>query len=421
MNKRKRVKVFLCERIPSENRGEAAILEGLYNGLKKYFVDFELIIYSMRKKQDTYYYQQKGLAEVTGYDYKGAEESGFLVKLSRLYLFFSLVMSSLLKKIGFTVEFPGEINSHFYESDILLQGHDNVYRNRIKLKDAVVTFFASSHKKLIIIPGASVGPLDSLVGVHKLIAHYVLKNASLITLREAYSGQYIAEKFPNIKATVLNDLAFMLKPQPIDAEFLASDQIIGFTPTKYVLNNLVERGNELTPQTASKKISEYLDWLQLQWPEMKILMIPHVYGPELKQDDRLLIDQIVSHCKRTSNLIVLEEPYTAGELKYIISKLRYLVACRTHSLIAALAEGVPVLALTDKGRYKTNGILGEIFNLPELLFYVENWDLDELKALTKHVNNNVLELGNKVAKSIPISKDLADKNIELIKRLWDET
>jgi polysaccharide pyruvyl transferase WcaK-like protein len=422
---KKSINIFLSERIPSENRGEAAILEGIVEGLEIIASgNYLLTIYSMRLKQDREYYGEFG--NVVGFNYSNGENLAFQDKIARYMLSVKLFLSGILKKLfNYDLVFSDTLFKAFSSADIILQGHDNVYRHAIKWKDALVVFYAKQHKKKVMIPGASIGPFKMKSYFHKLLVSYVLDNSDLITLRDVQSAQFLDSIGFCDRYHTLTDIAFLLKPRKVSIPWNQSKVTIGFTPTEYVLQAL--RAANLDRNTKSLdfaifEISDYMIWMATEF-DANVILIPHVYGPEKKQDDRQLIDRIYVECRKKSPTIdfcnLNQDLYKASELKFLIGNLDLLVACRTHSLIAALGMNVPVIALTEPNRYKTNGILGHLFEMKENLYNVEDWDIDEIKKRTSIIMSDRKTIKKKIEKKLPSAKQLAEENFLLLKKLID--
>jgi polysaccharide pyruvyl transferase WcaK-like protein len=407
------INFFLCERIPSENRGEAAILEGFVAGLKEAFGPYELTIYSMRLKYDEPYYRQFG--RVVGID------DDFIVtkayKRTRLTL--QLLINSLLKRyFNFDYPFKDPLYRCFADADVLLQGHDNVYRHKIKIKDALVAFFARQYKKILVIPAASIGPFEVSSKFKEKITMSVLESADLITLRDPQSKIFLDKIGLNRPVSVLTDLAFLLPPEKVSKPWPDGKLTIGFTPTTYVFQSA--RLSNKGKSSGDLILAEMRSWLSWLVTEKKchLVFIPHVFGPEEKQDDRMLIKKILegSNLPIDNITIIDNHHYSAGQLKYLIGSLDMLIACRTHSLIAALGQGTPVLALTDTNRYKTNGILGDLFTMPDCLYYMEEWSQGSIRARTAEAIENIVSLKNRVEHNKDKAKKLALENINLLRK-----
>lgn len=411
--KRNTIKIFLCERIPSENRGEAAILEGFVAGLKKVFDPYELTIYSMRLKHDKSYYSQYG--NVIGID----EDFIITRAYKRARLSFQLLINGLLKKY-FNSEYPfrDPLYRCFAEADVLLQGHDNVYRHKIKFKDALIAFFARQYNKVLFIPAASIGPFEISTKLRKKITMSVLESADLITLRDPQSKIFLNRIGLKKPAEVLTDLAFLLPPEKVDAPWPDKQLAVGFTPTSYVFQSagLLKNGKR-SENLILNEIRNWLLWLVNQ-KNCHLVLIPHVLGPEKKQDDRRFIKKLLkgSNLPSKSITIIGNHDYSAGQLKHLIGSLDLLIACRTHSLIAALGQGTPVLALTDNNRYKTNGILGDLFNMPDCLYYMEHWSQVTIRDKTEEAIENIVSLKKRIEKNRENAKRLALENVDLLKR-----
>jgi len=414
------INIFLCERIPSENRGEAAILEGMVEGLKQTFGKFSLTIYSMRLKQDHEYYGEFGT--VIGFDYSEGVTPSLVDRFKRYAFSIKLLLNGLVKKyLNHNLVFSDELFSAFSTANIIFQGHDNVYRNKIKLKDALVVFYAKQHEKKVMIPGASIGPFKTMSFFHKKIVTYVLTNSDLITLRDKQSEKYVKSIGITRKCYSLTDIAFLLKPSEVAIPWEMKDMVIGFTPTEYVFQELTGvNQHETSIEYVTNEVCNYLIWLSKEF-NAKIILIPHVYGPEKKQDDRLLTDKIFQRCKEMDQKAdfhnLNEREYKASELKYLFGQLDLLIGCRTHTIIGALGMLTPVIAFTDPHRYKTNGIVGDLFELEQCLYNVQTWDINVLKKITRTIIKDYTKITNSIESKLPRTKQLALENFLLLKKV----
>lgn len=98
--------------------------------------------------------------------------------------------------------------------------------------------------------------------------------------------------------------------------------------------------------------------------DMNICFVPHVYNVDEGNEDikvhRVFKEKYSDNKDRIS---FVEEDYSCTELKYIISKCRFFVGARTHSIIAAYSSMVPALALGYS--MKSVGIATDIFGSSE--------------------------------------------------------
>jgi polysaccharide pyruvyl transferase WcaK-like protein len=195
---------------------------------------------------------------------------------------------------------------------------------------------------------------------------------------------------------------------------------IGFTPTNFVVKkiNIPNRPSSINLEEQIFILSEYLEWICRTF-SAQVVFIPHVYGPEKEQDDRIVCRAIMERCKVDDGSLELLNhlDYTAGQLKYLIGKLDLLIGCRTHTIIAALGQTVPVIAFTEPTRYKTNGIITQQFQLKDSLFDVTVWDIDSLKQKTQKIIEKRHDYVNHIKKSLPSVTQNAMKNITLLENI----
>ena len=107
---------------------------------------------------------------------------------------------------------------------------------------------------------------------------------------------------------------------------------------------------------------------------MNIVLIPHVCKPG--NDDRDSMKKIMEVFGNSGRIKMVNEEGTMNccQLKYIISKCRFLVAARTHASIAAYSTQVPTLVLGYS--VKALGIAKDLFGSYE--HYVD--DIRKIKA-----------------------------------------
>lgn len=94
--------------------------------------------------------------------------------------------------------------------------------------------------------------------------------------------------------------------------------------------------------------------------DMNICFVPHVYNAQKATEDievhRNIGDKLSEYKDRIS---FVEDDLSCTELKYIISRCRFFIGARTHSIIAAYSSYVPALALGYS--MKSVGIATDIF------------------------------------------------------------
>lgn len=148
------------------------------------------------------------------------------------------------------------------------------------------------------------------------------------------------------------DPAFIMKSDKLALpKGWKDNQMIGIN-----VSNLVVSGkygvSEEQILTAYKNMICYL----IRETSYCIILIPHV----MDGADLSILKKLYEEFRTTGRVrIIKNEQLTAPQLKYIISKCRFLVTARTHASIAAYSTGVPALVLGYS--IKSVGIATDLF------------------------------------------------------------
>ncbi len=100
----------------------------------------------------------------------------------------------------------------------------------------------------------------------------------------------------------------------------------------------------------------------LEKTDMSVCLIPHVYSIEKNICDWPILSKIYGDIK-SDRICIVDEEYNCEQLKYIISKCRFMIAARTHASIAAYSSLVPTLVLGYS--VKSKGIAQDLFGTYE--------------------------------------------------------
>ena len=166
------------------------------------------------------------------------------------------------------------------------------------------------------------------------------------------------------------DLAFGLRPrQPTVMEPALQHALErpGLRPLVGLnISGLLTNQSEAASQRFSL-VSDYRELIinlivqLLQTTDAHILLVPHVHAPTGHYESDLdaclaLTRQLPQSCRAEANerLTIVQSPYDASELKWIISRTDWFCGTRMHSTIAALSTGVACCALAYS--LKTEGV-----------------------------------------------------------------
>jgi polysaccharide pyruvyl transferase WcaK-like protein len=200
------------------------------------------------------------------------------------------------------------------------------------------------------------GPLEHAYTME--LAHFVLANAELVTLREQYSFDRLEEAGMPLERTVtLADPAFGLAPcqgPDVGREILRREGLsesrapmIGVNLRHVYWKWSDERFDEM-----ANKIARACDMLAERL-SARILFVPNqTYGVDMPQeDDRYIAEQIRSRMSNQSAVFVVRGDYPIFETLAIYSRLSMVMANRRHACAFSAIHGVPSLALVTDNHW----------------------------------------------------------------------
>ena len=163
-----------------------------------------------------------------------------------------------------------------------------------------------------------------------------IKHFSLIYARESIT-------FNTLKSLGLENIclfpdpAFTLKPKECALPAFFDVNVIGINLSNYVLN-----GYDLN-SGFGKEVANLFFYI-LHNTSFKILLIPHVTTSS--QDDRIVVNNIKKLFEKENRIDVLNiDNLNYEEIRYVISKCRFFIGARTHSVISAYSTCVPTIAI----------------------------------------------------------------------------
>lgn len=248
--------------------------------------------------------------------------------------------------------------------------------------------------------GASIEPSAMS---QRLLCH--LSSYDYIVVREGITSRALLEKgIASEKVLKACDPAFHL---PMEETLLPygfmEKNTIGLNISGFV-------AGEETPKT-EKVFETVRTWLQdlLQSTEYHVCLIPHVYGKgAFGKDDLYYTEKLYNELPDDlkPRISMVREELSCVQLKYIISKCRFFVGARTHSMIAAYSAEVPAIALGYS--VKADGIATDLFGTTDnFVLNIEKLQKAEnLKAAFAYLVANEAEIKKQYARKIPLYKEL---------------
>lgn len=183
-----------------------------------------------------------------------------------------------------------------------------------------------------------------------------LNRYTLIFPRETITYNTLTEiGIDKNKLKLMSDPAFVLREEKVQ---LPKNFKIGNTVGLNISPIVMQSGkDENIVLNNYYNVIEYI----LENTDMQIALIPHVYT--INSEDSIPNKMIYEKYKHTNRVIIFNEYYNCMQLKFIISKCRFIIAARTHASIAAYSTCVPTLVIGYS--VKARGIAKDIFGEEE--------------------------------------------------------
>jgi colanic acid/amylovoran biosynthesis protein len=138
----------------------------------------------------------------------------------------------------------------------------------------------------------------------------------------------------------------------------------------------------------------------------KAILFPQVTGPTEANDDRIPARRIFSRLSDISDSILLVEQQLPPELiKALYGHLDVLIGTRMHSVILALSEGVPVIAIGYM--HKTQG-LANMVGMDRWVLDISKISQDVLVDKLTELWNGRMAVRDQISGSLPVLKEKAN-------------
>jgi polysaccharide pyruvyl transferase WcaK-like protein len=436
-------RIFIAENMPSLNKGEMTILEGMMETFKN-LDEVEVSMLSAVTDVDKCRYgTMVEMIDVGKYlplslDFSIGNICNWLIRLFSSIIFLAKHMPFLIlhKTFGLkTLKFmKSEIWGNYVKSDIIIVGHDNSFNlgggwgTPILFYPLFIPLFAKMLGKPVAFYGGTFQP--------PLISHWFLKRAymftlgkmDLITLRERISYQNLTTLgFRSNKMFVTADPAFLLQPvSSEDARKIMRQEnidvyqkpLIGITVTreKASISFPELRNSQSSYYTHIKMLAEVIDKL-IDELGARVVFVPHCIGYGERLDDRIVSNEVYQRCQNKHGVKVITTEYNAAELKGLIGQFDFFIGERLHSVINAMSVGVPSIVISNAADQRLDII--RMLGQDEAICYIENLDRDTLLAKVNDAWSRRDSIREELKSQVEIMQERAKLNGKLLKELLD--
>jgi polysaccharide pyruvyl transferase WcaK-like protein len=146
-----------------------------------------------------------------------------------------------------------------------------------------------------------------------------------------------------------------------------------------------------------------------------VAFIPHIQAKGLYVNEVEVLKKIIHYMKHRDKARVITSNYTAEEIKAIIGRCDLLVGSRTHAIIAALSQYIPVVALPYHEKF-----FGIMKMVGQEKYICDKITTESIMAKIDVVWNRRREIREQLEKEIKYIKELTLFQGKLVKDLLGE-
>ena len=239
-----------------------------------------------------------------------------------------------------------------------------------------------------------------------------LRRYDFISARESITFEALKKYNANKHIYLYPDPAFVLETEEVSLpDCFNYNNVIGINISPLICNEGEDKN------IAYENYRELVNWV-LTETDMTVVFIPHVCKSD--NDDRVISRQLIKEFNSDRVLMINESnKWNCSQIKFAISKCRFIVTARTHASIAAYSSMIPTLVVGYS--VKARGIAKDIFGTYEkyVLNIQDVVNNTELKDAFIWVYKNEIPIKNSLQLIIPqlVSKT---KEIKKILMKYDE-
>lgn len=434
--------ILIPELVPLENKGEEAIVRGiadvlfpdrncelhLFDEVEHYRYEDGIHIYPVKWFISPWLNREFGL----GLSWEKIRDSSFSIVRNGLHKIWPKWVRrycSALQETTLTLQKLHDGQKpvteketrlrQILECDYIVAGHDGALDDRVCQVIEVMQMFGKSFGVFGVEFPMSFKS-QHIVDVQK----NVLEKSQFFYCRTAASHQVTQKYFPQISSEVLADPAFGMIPAGRDVVdgLIKENKLDHFFQKPVVMCTSCEpppisrycfedvKAPDLKLSAHRQIFSELIKYIANKY-DVNILFLPHAIGPGKALDDRVIARDIISRSGLSSDrALVLESLLSAKELKGLIGLADMMVAERIHSMIGSVGVQTPFLCLGSKTDRRIKGIICEMLELENNVYYLNKPDIKSLTDKFDDVWNRKVQIRERLDHRYSIMKsELEDK------------
>lgn len=334
----------------------------------------------------------------------------------------SLLLLNPITRVLFSVLFSSSEKktlTEFKSADAFVVKGGGFIHTTNSLADSYKAYFFLYHvllaqslgKPVYVMPN-SFGPLEG--AFYQSIVRKALSRCKVVASRESVSQDMLSAI--GVKSQLFPDLAFGLESSKNASGYLHSVRlihkerpIVGITARPYRFP-----GASNPKASYEKYISEMATFARSLYAQGFVpVFVEHVLSQGEHESDITAIDAITARLKAGEYEVFRNSILNCRQLKAVYGECDFVVGTRFHSVIFALSEGIPAIAIGYGGN-KGRGIMRDL-GFPELVIPIEDFSSIQAMEIFKDAKNNP-RLIEKVETLEALAKSRHNEIVKLIER-----
>ena len=269
-------------------------------------------------------------------------------------------------------------------------------------------YLAKYFNKPLAYYGRSIGPFPTSTESEKKfkkLSMEMLNYFSYLSIRDNVSSDLATEL--GIKHHKTLDSAFLDAPKvDIPAEInLKNEKYVVFVPNLLIWHHAYR--NRVSKEQVIDFFKRILDCLLEKYPSHNIIMLPQTFNNGTYVGDDILFFKDIKSVYNDERIIVLPDTYSSDIQQTIISQAELMVGARYHSVVFALNNNTPFIALSYE--HKIAGLLQVLGKEDCMIDITSVFDSEQTinNAIDKFIN--MLESSSKDESAMNNAKKIADK------------
>lgn len=237
--------------------------------------------------------------------------------------------------------------------------------------------------------GRSIGPFPEDTDKQRKFRMYALQILGYMSFKafRDKKSEELADNF-NLNYVSTVDSAFLESPKVMIPQEISSKigdaKYMVFVPNLLIWHFLFK--GKLSKDDILSFYSKMIDVIFKHNSQIKIVMLPQTYGYGIKNDVNFFRD--IERIKKDDRIVVLDDCYGSDIQQTLIGSAEYVIGARYHSIVFALNQGVPFVALSYE--HKMYGLLQSLGKEDCLIDLSKNLLVNDGISQTLHKIENLL-------------------------------